>query len=79
MFNKAAGTWGEGMIRFDGENLWVLMHSLMEKGEGADYSEEIAELEAALARQQENRATLDARITADVAQLTEHISTVTAE
>ena len=57
----------------------LCMHSLMEKGEGADYSEEIAELEAALARQQENRATLDARITADVAQLTEHISTVTAE
>jgi len=51
----------------------------MEKGEGADYSEEIAELEAALAQQQENRATLDARITADVTQLTEHISTVTAE
>ena len=73
MFNKAEGTWGEGMIRFDGENLWSLMHGLMEKGEGADYAAEIAELEAALARQQDNRAALDAQMTGDVAQFAERI------
>ena len=73
MFNKAEGTWGEGMIRFDGENLWSLMHGLMEKGEGADYAAEIAELEAALTRQQGNRAALDAQMTGDVAQFAERI------
>ena len=73
MFNKAEGTWGEGMIRFDGENLWSLMHGLMEKGEGADYAAEIAELEAALARQQDNRAALDVQMTGDVAQFAERI------
>ena len=76
MFNKAEGTWGEGMIRFDGENLWALMHGLMEKAEGSDFSAEIAELEAALARQQDNRAALDSQMTADVAQLTERILSV---
>jgi hypothetical protein len=77
MFNKAEGTWGEGMIRFDGENLWTLMHGLMEKGEGADYAAEIAELEAALARQQDNRAALDAQLTSDVAQFAERIHGLT--
>ena len=76
MFNKAEGTWGEGMIRFDGENLWALMHGLMEKAEGSDFSAEIAELESALARQQDNRAALDSQMTADVAQLTERILSV---
>ncbi len=79
MFNKAVGTWGEGMIRFDGENLWALMHGLMEKGEGADYSEEIAELEAALARQQNNLAALDDQMVSDVAGLTERIRSVVEE
>ena len=77
MFNKAEGTWGEGMIRFDGENLWILIHSLMEKGEGADYAAEIAGLEAALTRQQDNLTALDAQLTSDIAQLAERIQDLT--
>ncbi|MBQ1471563.1 MAG: hypothetical protein IIZ34_04315, partial [Eubacterium sp.] len=77
MFNKAEGTWGEGMIRFDGENLWILIHSLMEKGEGADYAAEIAGLEAALTRQQDNRTALDAQLTADIAQFAKRIQDLT--
>ena len=77
MFNKAEGTWGEGMIRFDGENLWTLIHGLMEKGEGADYAAEIAELEAAVTRQQDNLTALDAQLTSDIAQLAERIQDLT--
>ena len=76
MFNKAVGTWGEGMIRFDGENLWTLIHSLMEKTEDDDFAVEISELEAALARQQENRTALDEQMTGDIAQFTERILSV---
>ena len=77
MFNKAEGTWGEGMIRFDGENLWTLIHDLMEKGEGADYAAEIAELETVLTRQQDNLTALDAQLTSDIAQLVERIQDLT--
>ena len=77
MFNKAEGTWGEGMIRFDGENLWTLIHDLMEKGEGADYAAEIAELETVLTRQQDNLTALDAQLTSDIAQLAERIQDLT--
>lgn len=76
MFNKAVGTWGEDMIRFDGENLWTLMHGLMEKTEDDDFAAEISELEAALARQQENRTALDEQMTGDIAQFTERILSV---
>ena len=76
MFNKAVGTWGEDMIRFDGENLWTLMHGLMEKTEDDDFAAEISELEAALARQQEKRTALDEQMTGDIAQFTERILSV---
>ena len=75
MFNKAEGTWGEDMIRFDGENLWTLMHGLMEKAENGvtDFDEEIAELQKVLEHQQENRAALDAQLSEDTARITENI------
>ena len=80
MFNKAEGTWGEGMIRFDGENLWTLIHSLMDKVEAgeADFGDEIAQLHSALERQQANRAQLDAQLSEDTAALAARIETVSA-
>ena len=59
-----------------GENLWTLMHGLMEKTEDDDFAAEISELEAALARQQENRTALDEQMTGDIAQFTERILSV---
>lgn len=80
MFNKAAGTWGEDMIRYDGENLWTLMHGLMDKAEAedADFSAEIGELQAALTRQHANRAELDAQLASDTAALAARIDAVLA-
>lgn len=81
MFNKAAGTWGEGMIRHDGENLWTLIHGLMDKAEteNADFSAEIAELQAALERQNAVRAELDGKLSEDTASLAERISAVLSD
>ena len=81
MFNKAEGTWGEDMIRFDGENLWTLMHSLMEKAddENPDFQAELDELQDARERQFANLAQLDEQMCADVARITESIRTILAD
>ncbi len=54
MNNNAKGTWGEGMIRYPGENLWRVIRSLRAKESDAcaAYAEEIAALQEALARQE---------------------------
>ncbi len=66
MNNKTEGTWGLGMIRYQGENLWEVIHSVADKceDEDADYSEEIAALQASL----ETQLVYQAEIEADLVQ-----------
>lgn len=68
MYNKAEGTWGEGMIRRPGEDLYDVIHALMEKAEaeGADFSEELSALNAALERQNAYAAEIDAQLCAEI-------------
>lgn len=75
MYNKAEGTWGEGMIRCPGEDLWTVIHSLKEKLAGGqqDFADEISALNQSLARQQDYAAEIDAKMAADVADLTARI------
>lgn len=72
MYVKAEGTWGEGMIRYPGENLWEVIHSLADKAseEGADFTEEIASLNESLSRQNDYAADLDSRLTQDLHAIT---------
>lgn len=81
MYNKAEGTWGEGMIRRPGEDLWDVIHSLKDKIEAGetDFAGEIETLEAALERQQGYQAELEAQMVSDVAGLTERIAQAAAE
>ena len=73
MYVKAEGTWGEGMIRFPGENLWTVIHSLMDKAEqeGPDYSDEIAALQESLERQYGYAEEAEAQLTEDAAHIAE--------
>ena len=62
MNNNTAGTWGEGMIRYPGENLWTVIRTVAEKleTENADYSAEIEVLQETLERQKGYRAEIEA-------------------
>ncbi len=81
MYNKAEGTWGEGLIRCPGEDLWDIIHSLKDKIEAGqtDYDDEIHGLETALKRQQDYQAQLDDQMISDVASLTERIAQAASE
>ena len=80
MYVKSEGTWGEGMLRDPGENLWTLIQGLFEKAEqeGADFSDEIAALEAALTRQQENLARLNDQLGSDLNDIAAQLSAAIA-
>jgi Iap family predicted aminopeptidase len=59
--NNAKGTWGEGMIRYPGENLWSVIHAVAAKKDNAraDYAKEIAELQDALKHQSQYRQEIE--------------------
>lgn len=80
MYINAEGTWGEGMIRFPGENLWEVIHSLFDKVEqtDADFSAEITALEESLARQQSYAAQIDGQLDQDLASITAKLSEIAA-
>lgn len=80
MYNKAEGTWGEGMIRRPGEDLWEEIHSLKDKIEAGqtDFAAEIEALEQALERQQGYAAELDEQMVSDVDSLTQRITQAAA-
>lgn len=75
MYGKAQGTWGEGMVRFPGENLWEVIHTIMDQSETEqpDYTAQIAALQESLDRQHGYAAVLDAQLTADIAAITDMI------
>lgn len=64
MYEKAAGTWGEGMIRRPNTDLYDVIHSLMEKADlpGVDFRQELSSLKAALERQFKYRLELEAEL-----------------
>ena len=78
MVVKAAGTWGEGMLRNPGENLWALIARLSEKAEqdGADFTEETDALETRLARQQEILSSLNAQLSRDLDEIARQLNGV---
>ena len=80
MYNKAEGTWGEGMIRRPGEDLWEEIHSLKDKIEAGqtDFAAEIEALEQALERQQGYAAELDEQMVSDVDSLTQRMTQAAA-
>ena len=78
MNNNTAGTWGEGMIRYPGENLWTVIRTVAEKmdAESADYSAEIAVLHEALERQKGYRAEIEADFAESLSAMTELFNSV---
>lgn len=78
MYAKADGTWGEGMIRYPGVNLWGVIHSLMEKNDAGDvdFAAEIEALDAALATEQAQLAETEATMAADVLAITESLRAI---
>lgn len=78
MYVKAECTWGEGMLRHPGENLWALIASLAEKAEqdGADFTDEIAALETSLTRQQEILSSLNAQLGGDLDEIARQLNDV---
>ena len=68
------------MIRFPGENLWEVIHSLFDKVEqtDADFSAEITALEESLARQQSYAAQIDGQLDQDLASITAKLSEIAA-
>ena len=80
MYVKSEGTWGEGMIRCPGENLWEVVQSLFDKAgqPDADLSAELAALEESLARQQENLAALNAQLSQDLDSIAAQLAALAA-
>lgn len=81
MYAKAEGTWGEGMIRRPGEDLYETIHSLMDKldaGE-SDFTAELETLRAALDRQTAYAAEIDAQLCADLDALSARIAALADE
>ena len=78
MNNNAEGTWGEGMIRYPGENLWTVIRAVAEKmeTENADYSAEIAALQEALERQKGYRAEIEADLAESLSAMIELFNSV---
>lgn len=64
MYDKAVGTWGEGMIRRPNEDLYDVIHSLLEKMDlpDADYAQELSSLNTALVHQLAYREALEAEL-----------------
>ena len=80
MYVKSEDTWGEGMIRCPGENLWEVVQSLFDKAgqPDADLSAELAALEESLARQQENLAALNAQLSQDLDSIAAQLAALAA-
>lgn len=78
MLNKADDTWGEGMIRYEGENLWDVITSIENKldSEDADYSAEIEALSEALERQLSIRDEIEADMAAQFAKTIEMFNAI---
>ena len=78
MNNNAEGTWGEGMIRYPGENLWTVIRTVAEKmdAESADYSAEIEVLQEALERQKTYRAEIEADLAESLSAMIELFNSV---
>ncbi len=76
MYDKAAGTWGEGMIQRPNQDLYDVIHSLMEKGEAADadLTAELDALNQALETQLQYRAELDAELAANMQKVIEMLA-----
>ena len=70
--NKSVDTWGEGLIRYPGENLWDVITAVENKMESdnPDYTEEIATLKAALDNQLKIREEIEQYMTDKFAEVT---------
>ncbi len=77
MYHKSTNTWGEGMIRFDGENLWDVIHS--DLTDSAAQKDALDVLEAALSRQKDYFAQTEAQMVEDIAEITAQLQAMTAE
>lgn len=71
MYNKAEGTWGEGLIQRPNEDLYDVIHSLMAKMDtpDAEYAQEMEILTRALENQQQYREELNAELAENVQRM----------
>jgi Predicted aminopeptidase, Iap family len=76
IYEKATGTWGEGLIQHRNEDLYDVIHSLMEKAEAedADLSPEIEALKSALNSQLQYQNELDAELTENMKKAAEMLA-----